>query len=89
MQALTEVKSRFVQSGVSVRDPRLDGLLVGGGKTFDMSFWNDLADVDANVSVGASGTSVVPLNITSHREVASSEPEPGLEFGRPRVGAGR
>src|SRR6185503_4620199 len=69
MQAITEVKSRFVQSGVLVRDPKLDGLLSGGGKTFDMPFWNDLADVDANVSIGAAGTPAVPLNITSHREI--------------------
>lgn len=69
MQAITEVKSNFVRSGVLVRDPRLDALLVGGGKTFDMPFWNDLADVDANVSIGAAGTPAVPINITSHREI--------------------
>lgn len=69
LQAMTEVKSRFIESGAVVRDPVLDALLDGGGKTFDIPIWRDLADTAANVSIGATGSAITPLNITSHQEV--------------------
>jgi len=68
VQLLTSQRSAFVRSGVMVMDPRVDGLLAGGGRTFDMPFFNDLADTESNVSAD-SGTATA-LNITTGREVA-------------------
>ena len=68
-QAMTEVKSKLVQSGVLRRNPELDKLLAGGGKTFNMPSFDDLADTDENVSTGASGSSATPENIATFKEV--------------------
>jgi hypothetical protein len=69
MQALTEVKSNLVQSGVLARDPLLDQMLAGGGITFNIPKWNDLADTAANVSTDTAASSITPINITSLKEV--------------------
>jgi hypothetical protein len=72
LQKLTTQLSAFVQSGVIERSPLFDELLVGGGRTFDLPHYNDLADTEANVStddpVGADDA--VPEKITTGREVA-------------------
>lgn len=70
MMAMTEVKNNLVLSGALARDPALDKLLDGGGKTFNVPTWRDLADTAANVSTGTAGSAATPLNITSHTEVA-------------------
>lgn len=67
-QTMTEQKSRLVQSGALVRDAKIDKLLSGGGLTFNLPGLNDLADTDANVSLGASGSPITPLNIGSFTE---------------------
>lgn len=46
VQKMTEEKSRIIQSGVATRDPRIDGLLAGGGLTFNLPSFEDL-DNDA------------------------------------------
>lgn len=69
MQTLTEVKSRLVQSGAVVRDPKMDALLAGGGKLFNLPGFGDLADDEPNVSIGVTGTPTTPKNIASHTEV--------------------
>lgn len=68
VQLLTSQRSAFVRSGVMVMDARVDEMLVGGGRTFDMPFFNDLADTESNVS-SDTGTAT-PQNITTGREVA-------------------
>jgi len=68
VQLLTSQRSAFVRSGVLVMDPRVDELLVGGGRTFDMPFFNDLVQTESNVS-SDTGTAT-PLNITTGREIA-------------------
>lgn len=68
-QMMTEVKSALVRSGVLARDTRIDTLLAGGGNTFNVPKWNDLADTLANISAGAAGSAVTPLNITSLTEI--------------------
>jgi hypothetical protein len=78
-QLLTTVKSAFVQSGVLAGNPLFDQFLAGGGVTFNMPFWNDLADTEANVSkdtvadvIGGTlsvGDSV-PLAISTGKEIA-------------------
>ncbi len=48
VQKLTEEKSRLVQSGAVARSAQLDGLLSGGGVTFNMPSFRDL-DNDADL----------------------------------------
>ena len=50
IQQLTEEKARLVQSGIMTRNPLLDGLLAGGGKTFDVPSFRDLDNDAENVS---------------------------------------
>jgi hypothetical protein len=69
-QAITEEKSRLVQSGALVRDQEVDALLAGGGMTFNLPRWKDLDDTGANVSAGTAGSSVTPLSIGSFDEIA-------------------
>jgi len=78
-QVLTATKSNFVQSGVMATNELFDALLAGGGATFHMPFWNDLADTEANVSkdvvadvIGGtlSTADAVPLAITTGKEIA-------------------
>ena len=47
IQQLTEEKSRIIQSGAAVRDGFIDGLLAGGGITFNVPSFRDL-DNDAD-----------------------------------------
>lgn len=47
IQQLTEEKTRIIQSGIVVRDGELDGLLAGGGITFNTPSFKDL-DNDAD-----------------------------------------
>jgi len=78
-QVLTATKSNFVQSGVMATNELFNQLLAGGGTTFQMPFWNDLADTEANVSkdtvadvIGGtlSVADAVPLAITTGKEIA-------------------
>ena len=68
-QKLTEAKSRIAQSGALVRSSLADGLLAGGGITFDLPAWNDLDNDADNVSTDAAGTAS-PNKIGSHQQVA-------------------
>lgn len=49
-QQVTEEKSRMIQSGALVRDGAIDQKLAGGGLTFNMPSWKDLANDEENVS---------------------------------------
>jgi len=84
MQTLTEEKSRLVQSGLLARSAAMDGLLAGGGLTFNVPSFNDLdndADrisTDTSVPFSAADASLPagvarppnPLKITTKREIA-------------------
>jgi len=80
VQVLTAQKSALIQSGVVGVDSFLSGLLAGGGSTFNLPFWNDLADTEANVSgdekadyqapVNVPETDAIPLALTTGREIA-------------------
>lgn len=48
-QQITEEKSALVQSGALVRDGSIDSLLAGGGLTFNIPSWNDLANDEEDV----------------------------------------
>lgn len=79
VQQLTEEKSRLVQSGALVRDGLLDEKLAGGGLTFDIPSWKDLANDDDNVSsddevkyntTAAPGTDSLPKKTGTGTEIA-------------------
>lgn len=84
MQVLTEEKSRLVQSGLLSRSPVLDGLLAGGGITFQVPSFRDLdndadristdtsvpfADADASLPAGVARPPD-PLKIQTMKEIA-------------------
>jgi len=50
VQQLTEEKARLVQSGVMARNPAIDGMLAGGGVTFNVPSFRDLDNDADNVS---------------------------------------
>lgn len=72
VQQLTEVKSRLVQSGAVRREPMLDSLLAGGGLTFNIPSWKDLADDADNVSSddAPGGSDATPVKTGSSKEIA-------------------
>jgi hypothetical protein len=70
VQQLTEQKARIIQSGVAVRDPAIDALLAGGGLTFNVPSFKDLADDADNISSGVTGDTSTPKNIGTSQEVA-------------------
>ncbi len=64
--------SAFVQSGVIVDDPALSAFLAGGGRNFDLPFWNDVADTLANISTDQAvggGNDAVPEKITTGQQI--------------------
>ena len=69
VQQLTEEKSALVQSGAFARDEQMDELLMGGGKTFDLPSWQDLANTADNVDTANQASSATPQNIDSSQEV--------------------
>ncbi len=76
----TEEKSRIIRSGVAVRDSMLDGLLSGGGLTFDIPAFKPLDNEEENVSgddeddtfkdAWSGLTNSRPKKITSATEIA-------------------
>lgn len=72
VQLLTTQKSAFIRSGVVEMSPLLDQLLAGGGQTFNIPHFNDLADTESNVSSdeGIGVNDAVPLKTTTGQEIA-------------------
>lgn len=71
-QQLTEEKARMIQAGVMVRDAAIDGLLSGGGLTFNVPSWKDLANDTENVSTddALGGSDSTPKGHSAVSEVA-------------------
>lgn len=71
-QQLTEEKTELIQAGALVRDIVLDELLAGGGLTYDIPSWKDLANDADNVSSDdAPGVSdSVPAKTGTSSEIA-------------------
>lgn len=67
-QQITEEKSRLIQSGAAVRDASIDGLLAGGGLTFNVPSWKDLDNDEERVS-----TDSIPAEYTNG--VADPDPK--------------
>lgn len=55
-------------SGIVQTQALLGQMLAGGGKTFNMPFWNDLADTEGNIS-SDTGTAT-PLNIAAGTDIS-------------------
>jgi len=75
VQQLTEEKTRLINAGVLVRDAALDQLLAGGGLTFNVPSWKDLANDAENISTDttydyAGTNNSTPKNTSASQEVA-------------------
>lgn len=66
-------KSAIFQSGVIRTDGAFGALLSGGGRTFNMPFWNDLDNTEANVASDAPDQKSVPRNVTASKDVAARQ----------------
>lgn len=69
-QQITEEKSRLVQAGVLVRSEMLDGMLAGGGLTFQAPSFKDLDNDADNVSTDDNASSSTPNKIGTSKEIA-------------------
>ena len=78
-QLLTTTKSAFVQAGVADTNPTFSALLTGGGKTFDLPFWKDLEDTEANVSGDAKADTLSPVQVGSETDAVPLEMTSGQE----------
>ena len=75
VQQLTEEKTRLIDAGVLARDPAIDGLLAGGGLTFNIPSWKDLVNDTENVSTDTTydydgGDNSAPKNTSAAQEIA-------------------
>ncbi len=75
VQQETEDKTRLIQAGALVRDPAIDALLAGGGLTFNVPSWKDLANDTENISTDTTydydgGDNSAPKNTSTSQEVA-------------------
>lgn len=68
VQRTTEL-SELIAGGIMQRDASLDGMIAGGGKTFNMPFWNDL-DGDSDVISDDDTTDATPAKLTSGQDEA-------------------
>ena len=78
VQLESEQKTGLIQSGVLARSPTIDRKLAGGGNTFNLPAFNDLADDDENISsdetddkyVSNQSANSKPKGVNSVNEVA-------------------
>ncbi len=69
VQVLTTEKTAFVQSGIMETGEFFNSLLQGGGRTFSIPHWRDLANDEPNVS-DDSENSAIPKKLGTGEEVA-------------------
>ncbi len=70
VQQLTEEKSNLIQAGLATRDAEADRLLAGGGLTFELPSFRDLANVADNVSTDNDASPSVAQKIQTSQETA-------------------
>lgn len=70
IQVRTAELSEFRNSGVLVDSPRINELLSGGANTFNVPFFNDLAQDDPNVSSDDPASFSVAKKISTGQEIA-------------------
>lgn len=61
--------NRFVQSGIMVRDSRIDAMASGPGSTGDLPFFYGIANDEPNYTTDDPGTSATPAAITAGKQV--------------------
>ncbi|NQW01675.1 MAG: hypothetical protein HQ483_18370 [Rhodospirillales bacterium] len=62
--------SALFQSQLIAADPMLSASLSGGGRTFNVPFWNDLGNTDSNISDDDPASDAVPLKVGASRDIA-------------------
>jgi hypothetical protein len=62
--------SQIFQSGILRQDANMAAKLAGGGTTFNVPFWNDLARVQANIASDNPATVAVPQKIGAGKDMA-------------------
>jgi hypothetical protein len=70
MQNISEAKSRFIQSGIAVADPRVSTMITSGNTVVTMPYWNDLADTGSEV-VGDGDVEIGTDKITAGADMAA------------------
>ena len=63
----TAEKSKILNSGIAVANPRLNELITGGGTTINMPYWKDLSGADEVLS---DSTPLTPGKINADKDVA-------------------
>lgn len=61
-------KSRFFRAGIITENPAISGLLAGGGTTFQLPFWKDIAGGSGDVPSETVAATVDP--VTSGKQIA-------------------
>jgi hypothetical protein len=75
VRLLSEEKSKFVQSGILTPSPELTAFLAGGGMTYNMPSWQQIANTEekiASEAIGSleGGTGITPEKIDTFNEIA-------------------
>lgn len=70
MQKTTMEKSALFQSGVLRQDANIAAKLVGGGRTFQVPFWNDLDNTESGIASDDPADIGVPGKIVAARDTA-------------------
>jgi hypothetical protein len=81
-QQITEEKSRLIQSGALVRDGAVDVKLAGGGLTFNMPSWKDIANDTDNVSTDNEFDNLNTAGNDSHPKVLQTGTEIAVRLSR-------
>lgn len=66
----TKEKSALYGAGVMADAPEIQSKLAGGGRTFQMPFWNDLDNTESNVASDDPTSDATPGKITSSKDIA-------------------
>lgn len=61
--------SRLARAGIIARDPQIDAIAKGGGKTFDMPFWGDLTG-ESSIASDDPAVKLVTGNLAASQDVA-------------------
>ncbi len=70
VQNITKEKTALIAAGTMVSDSSIDALLAGGGLTFNMPSFKDLANSDENISNDDPTVNSTPYNIGTFQQIA-------------------
>lgn len=65
----TTDKTEIFKSGILRSDGELAGKLAGGGRTFNVPFWNDLDNTEAGIASDNPAVSATPGTITASKDI--------------------